>query len=151
MAAKRKRHRAKADVDEANKRSTISHCSNAPVNVVRQSLLSQFYPEVSTLREYLLSKLPDSSRIRRKKVVGAGRRNLKQEHGNIEKTIDEADDRLGLFLDSTLVGVPPHNPQSGHRATRWRSFTSRVDASELELTGTPLGLGHMQSEVRRIE
>lgn len=148
MVSRRKRYRAKTAVDEANKRPILPDSSNAPVNVVRQSLLSRFYPEVLTLREYLLVKLPSNSRIRRKKVLSAGRRGLDQQ---IEGTIDDADGIVGSFLDSTLVGIPHYSPPSEYRATRWHSFTNQADVSELDVTVTPFDLGHSQSEVRFVD
>ncbi|KFY15261.1 hypothetical protein V491_05723 [Pseudogymnoascus sp. VKM F-3775] len=146
MVSRRKRHRAKTLIDEANKRPTDPNSSNAPVNVVQQSLLSQFYPEVLTLREYLLVKLPSNSRVRRKKVLSAGRRGLVHDDRNIPTTVN-ADSILGKFLDSTLVGIPRHTPQGDQRETRWHSFTNQADASELEVTTTLLDLGHSQSEI----
>ncbi|OBT76587.1 hypothetical protein VF21_05363 [Pseudogymnoascus sp. 05NY08] len=131
-------------IDEGNKRPISSYSSHAPVNVVQHSLLSRFYPEVLTLREYLLVKLPSNSRIRRKKVLTAGRRGL-DSHGG-EAAIDDADG-LGPFLDSTLVGIPHHNPQSDQRTNRWNSFTNQADLSGLDATGTPFDLGHSQSEI----
>ncbi|OBT59037.1 hypothetical protein VE04_01035 [Pseudogymnoascus sp. 24MN13] len=144
MAGRRKRHRAKVAIDEANKRPTLPYSSHAPVNVVQQSLLSRFYPEVLTLREYLLVKLPSNSRIRRKKVLTAGRRDRDQ--SDRETAIDDADS-LGPFLDSTLVGIPHHNPQSEQRTTRWNSFTNQADLSGLDATVTSIDLGHSQSEI----
>ncbi|KFZ12762.1 hypothetical protein V501_04058 [Pseudogymnoascus sp. VKM F-4519 (FW-2642)] len=144
MAGRRKRHRAKVAIDEANKRPTLPYSSHAPVNVVQQSLLSRFYPEVLTLREYLLVKLPSNSRIRRKKVLTAGRRDRDQH--DRETAIDDADS-LGPFLDSTLVGIPHHNPQSEQRTTRWNSFTNQADLSGLDATVTSIDLGHSQSEI----
>ncbi|OAF54483.2 hypothetical protein VC83_09002 [Pseudogymnoascus destructans] len=144
MVSGRKRHRAKLAIDKANKRSILSYSSYAPVNVVQQSLLSRFYPEVLTLREYLLVKLPSNSRIRRKKVLTAGRRSLDRRDG--ETAIDDADG-LGPFLDSTLVGIPHQNPQSDQRTTRWNSFTNQADLSGLDTTVTPFDLGHSQSEI----
>ncbi|KFY76636.1 hypothetical protein V499_03767 [Pseudogymnoascus sp. VKM F-103] len=144
MARRRKRHRAKVAIDEANKRPTLPYSSHAPVNVVQQSLLSRFYPEVLTLREYLLVKLPSNSRIRRKKVLTAGRRDRDQ--SDRETAIDDADS-LGPFLDSTLVGIPHHNPQSEQRTTRWNSFTNQADLSGLDATVTSIDLGHSQSEI----
>lgn len=150
MVSRRKRHRAKTLINEANKRPILPYSSNVPVNVVQQSLLSQFYPEVLTLREYLLVKLPSNSRVRRKKVLSVGRRGLVHDDRDIPTTVN-ADGILGSFLDSTLVGIPHHSPQGDQRVARWHSFTNQADASELEETTTLLDLGHSQSEVRLVE
>ncbi|KFY02560.1 hypothetical protein O988_02079 [Pseudogymnoascus sp. VKM F-3808] len=146
MVTRRKRHRAGTVInDEANKPPILSYTSNAPVNVVRQSVLSEFYPEVLTLREYLLAKLPSNSRIRRKKVLSAGRRGFDER--DRDQTAIDADRHLGSFLDSTLVGIPRHNPPSEYRATRWHSFTNQADVSGLDATVTLSDLGHLQSEI----
>ncbi|MCJ1247012.1 hypothetical protein MMC30_004223 [Trapelia coarctata] len=72
-------------------------------------VLCRYYPNVQTLRQYLLSKLPHSSKTRRRKIASlscepkGGRLELRSagdEHS------DESDDsQLATLLDSTLVGV----------------------------------------------
>ncbi|KAI8219574.1 Telomerase reverse transcriptase [Colletotrichum sp. SAR 10_77] len=67
-------------------------------NGVRQSVLLQYYDNVQNLREYLLSRLPSSSRLRRKKIasIGLSRTSLAK-----EALPAEAD--LSKLLDSTLT------------------------------------------------
>ncbi|KAF4829078.1 Telomerase reverse transcriptase [Colletotrichum tropicale] len=67
-------------------------------NAVRQSVLLQYYDNVQNLREYLLSRLPSSSRLRRKKIasIGLSRTSLAK-----EALPAEAD--LSQLLDSTLI------------------------------------------------
>lgn len=45
---------------------------NPKPNPITQTLLSIYYPQTLTLRQYALSKLPKSSRIRRKKISQVG-------------------------------------------------------------------------------
>lgn len=146
MAGKRKRHRPKVEVDEASHRFKPSQSSNTPSNVVRQSLLSQFYPTVLTLREYLLLKLPKDSKIRRKKVTAAGR-DVKQLSGGIEGTSDGGDALLASYLDTTLVGIRHDSLQNDQRATKWNTFSSRTDESELTVGDISFDSRHSQSEV----
>ncbi|KAH9243487.1 hypothetical protein K456DRAFT_1779401, partial [Colletotrichum gloeosporioides 23] len=67
-------------------------------NAVRQSVLLQYYDNAQNLREYLLSRLPSSSRLRRKKIasIGLSRTSLAK-----EALPAEAD--LSKLLDSTLI------------------------------------------------
>ncbi|KAI8298309.1 Telomerase reverse transcriptase [Colletotrichum sp. SAR11_59] len=67
-------------------------------NAVKQSVLLQYYDNVQNLREYLLSRLPSSSRLRRKKIasIGLSRTSLAK-----EALPAEAD--LSKLLDSTLT------------------------------------------------
>ncbi|KAJ0352623.1 hypothetical protein KNSL1_002534 [Colletotrichum chrysophilum] len=67
-------------------------------NAVRQSVLLQYYDNAQNLREYLLSRLPSSSRLRRKKIasIGLSRTSLAK-----EALPAEAD--LSKLLDSTLT------------------------------------------------
>ncbi|KAJ0365723.1 hypothetical protein COL154_004303 [Colletotrichum chrysophilum] len=73
-------------------------------NAVRQSVLLQYYDNAQNLREYLLSRLPSSSRLRRKKIasIGLSRTSLAK-----EALPAEAD--LSKLLDSTLSGGWPRH------------------------------------------
>lgn len=61
------------------------------------SLLRQYYPQVSTLRQYLASQLSKGSKKRRKKVLHYGL--------CVDGTDDPSLEVVGL-LDTTLVGSP---------------------------------------------
>ncbi|OHW95613.1 telomerase reverse transcriptase [Colletotrichum incanum] len=77
--------RKKTKVDQV--KSQIKHC-----------VLQQYYENVQTLREYLLAKLPGSSRLRRKKIASLGKDDIqsrKEDNGLIPE--------LPLLLDTTLI------------------------------------------------
>ncbi len=71
---------------------------------VRLEVLGQYYPRVETLRAYLLTRLPASSRIRRKKLAAVG------------KAADPSavEQLLGSVLDTALVAFGVQ--QDGHGA-----------------------------------
>lgn len=130
MAGKRKRTRHRVEDDQ--KRQRISGNPNGKDPVVKQALLAQFYPQAVSLREYLLSKLPTTSKIRRKKIVNFGRKqNLDNRKNN---------GALSDFLDHTLIGVLKcHEVSPQERVQQWTSFSQRVDTSDTtfaNLSGT---------------
>ncbi|KAJ0289364.1 hypothetical protein COL940_001561 [Colletotrichum noveboracense] len=73
-------------------------------NAVRQSVLLQYYDNAQNLREYLLSRLPSSSRLRRKKIASIG-----LSHTSLAKEALPAEADLSKLLDSTLSGGWPRH------------------------------------------
>lgn len=118
MAGKRRRTRHGIEGDQ--KRQKISGNTNGKDPVVKQALLAQYYPKVFSLREYLLSKLPTTSKIRRKKISKLGRHH---DLGN-----GEHQSSLAQFLDQTLIGVLKDDgvPRE-ERVQQWSSFSQRAD------------------------
>jgi telomerase reverse transcriptase len=120
MAGKRKRNRSGHGNERANKRQKVYGSLNGKDPVVKDALLSQYYPQVFSLREYLISKLPTASKIRRKKILSVGR-----------KSEGEKDQSLAEFLDQTLVGVLSCKDVSPEeRLQQWTSFSQRNDTSD---------------------
>ncbi|KAF9730455.1 telomerase reverse transcriptase [Paraphaeosphaeria minitans] len=107
-----------------------SHAATPPA--IEHPVLSRLYPEVLSLRHYLLSRLPASSRSKNR------RRNLSR-LGIPTRHQDTAprgiDLELADLLDATLVGVVPSpragNPESAARERDGdlESFTQEVAAS----------------------
>ncbi|TVY37815.1 Telomerase reverse transcriptase, partial [Lachnellula subtilissima] len=102
------------------KRQKISKPSpatgNSKEHIIKQTLLSQYYPQVLTLREYLFQRLPKTSKIRRKKILSVGR--------------DPSEEGLSAFLDSTLIGVSVCTQASQkERWQQWTTFSQRADES----------------------
>ncbi|TVY37321.1 Telomerase reverse transcriptase, partial [Lachnellula occidentalis] len=119
MTGKRKRTRHSAS-DNDQKRQKISKPPPASGNskdpTIKQTLLSQYYPQVLTLREYLFQRLPNTSKIRRKKILSVGR--------------NPSEEGLSAFLDSTLVGVSVCTEVSQEeRWHQWTTFSQRADES----------------------
>lgn len=116
---KRKRIRSSHLNEGCIKRQKIRN-SDESDPVIKQAVLAQYYPQVLSLREYLLSKLPETSKIRKKKISSVGKR-----------TDDSEDNRrVSEFLDRTLVGVSKCTDFSSNERWQHRStFTQRADDS----------------------
>jgi telomerase reverse transcriptase len=117
---KRKRNRSGHSYVEGSKRRRVVGASIGGDAVVKQAVLAQYYRQVLSLREYLLAKLPRTSKIRRKKILFIG-----------NKYDDDSDSRsLPNFLDQTLIGVSKCTELSS--TERWQqraTFTQRADDS----------------------
>ena len=140
MAGKRKRTRSGQGSQGDNKRQRISGLSSSSKNsVIKQAVLVQYYPQVLSLREYLLSKLPSTSKIRRKKTVSVGRK---------PRPDGKDDTKFANLLDSTLVGVGKYKDASAEeRLQQWNSFSQRIgndDSNFANLSGVGI---FSQSEV----
>lgn len=113
---------------------------------VHHALLSRLYPNLCTLREYVLAKLPRSSRLRRKKIASVGLPDEKSEDARSCADIEAA---LGRLLDTTIVGFcdnPPAKPDN--RWEQWVSFSQRGDESYVTLSDGSAGAFFSQREVR---
>jgi hypothetical protein len=99
-----KRKRAAHVGDRHRKRSRPASDQSAIATTpgVDHPVLRRLYPEVVTLRHYLLSRLPGTSKNRRRKISQLG---LPNPNGSPAATRGP-DVELGQLLDSTLVGVP---------------------------------------------
>lgn len=113
-------------------------------------LLGRVYPNVQTLRAYLISKLPSSSRLRRKKLTSLGSQNA------IDPSPDnEIKTRLCHLLDTTLVtsGNDGDSFPADERKARWQkwvSFSQNADESHVTLSDGHSSPFYSQSEVRDI-
>ncbi|TAQ91363.1 hypothetical protein B7494_g281 [Chlorociboria aeruginascens] len=136
MTGKRKRKRPGRAVEGDVKRQKIS-ASAIKEPVVKQELLARYYSQVFSLRQYLLSKLPSESKVRRKKITSVGR-----------KHSDGRDGVLAEFLDKTLIGLlPSEETLHEERWKRWNVFTQRGDTST-STVANPSGVGiYSQSEI----
>ena len=136
MAGKRKRSRPSHRVEGDQKRQKISETSSSKDAIVKEALLAQFYPQVLSLRDFLISKLPPSSKVRRKKILSVGK-----------KPDSEADQKLSKVLDQTLVGVSKHKEVSQEeRRQQWTTFSQKADDSVSFANATGVGI-FSQSEV----
>jgi hypothetical protein len=129
---KRKKSDEDASIPE-NLPKFIAH--NVPV---KRDLLACLYPRCVTLREYVLHKLPKSSKIRRRKIQYLGQAG----------TRSELENSLCQLLDTSLVcyaDIEDHTVES--RWSQWLSFSQRADDSNVTLSGTSSEF--CQSEVCR--
>ncbi|KAK9770635.1 putative Telomerase reverse transcriptase [Seiridium cardinale] len=122
------------------------HYSPQPIPVefpgVQHEVLSQYFSEVVTLRTYVLSELPATSRIRRKKIASIG----VQKPEIIE--ISAVEQSVGILLDTVLVGLTEQPKRaSDDRWEQWASFTQKGDESYVTLSDGLAGAAHSQSEI----
>ncbi|KAH8603106.1 hypothetical protein B0O99DRAFT_20989 [Bisporella sp. PMI_857] len=139
MTVKRKRNRHGSGNGGDSKRQRISDQMISKDSVVKQAVLSQYYTQVVSLRRYLLSKLPPTSKLRRKKILSFDKR--KQPDSIVDASFSR-------FLDQTIVGVRTCRDVSfQERSEKWVSFSQRVDTSDSTFTNlTGIGI-YSQSEV----
>jgi telomerase reverse transcriptase len=94
--------------------------------LVRRGLLEQSYARVNTLRDHVLSELPSSSKVRRKKIASLGQHN--------DCSGDEY--HLSQLLDKALICT---NGKAGTsdkvRWEQWQSFSQQNDDSHVTLGG----------------
>lgn len=113
--------------------------------MVQHALLAQYYPEMQTLRQYALTKLPASSRIRRRKITSVG-----QTKSPADKAPTEDEIALGALLDSTIVARRhPAQASDDHRWEQWVSFSQKGDESYVTLSDGLQGSICSQAEVRQ--
>ncbi|KAF6840082.1 telomerase reverse transcriptase [Colletotrichum plurivorum] len=110
---------------------------------VKESLLQQYYDTVQTLREYLLSRLPASSRLRRKKIVSLSLPGLAETH---EKRAGELE--LVRLLDTSLVcSFRQARAEPDSRRESWKSFSQKGDESVVSSSGGLAGATCSQAEI----
>jgi telomerase reverse transcriptase len=92
---------------------------------VRRDLLERHYGRVTSLREYVLSKLPRGSRLRRKKVASISEAD---DAGENEKT-------LSRLLDTSIVCFAHQEADNDDtRWEQWLAFSQREDESYVSLS-----------------
>jgi hypothetical protein len=107
---------------------------------VQKDLLLPHYPLVRTLRQHVLASLPDSSKIRRKKIAALG--------SGIGASEIEA--QLADLLDTALVGCNQPAPRSESEESTWRqwlSFSQKGDESYVTISNGIASSIDQQSEV----
>ncbi|KAI0418047.1 hypothetical protein F5X98DRAFT_126411 [Xylaria grammica] len=111
------------------------------VSGLQHPVLCQYYPNVQSLREYIITKLPPSSRIRRRKVsaIGLATEFLHTPLSGVERS-------LGFLLDTTFIGHSnPTVEEDGHRMDEWKNFSQRVDESYVTLSNGVTGFVESQT------
>ncbi|KAI0482976.1 hypothetical protein GGR56DRAFT_218160 [Xylariaceae sp. FL0804] len=96
----------------------------------QHAVLNQYYSRVLTLRDYVVSSLPPSSRIRRKKIaaVGTGARRPSVSSPDVARS-------LGALLDTTLIGVPAlARGRDDAGLDAWKDFSQKQRGDESTVT-----------------
>jgi hypothetical protein len=109
---------------------------------VQHPVLSQYYPQVQSLREYIVAKLPSSSRIRRKRISAVGIASKSP-----DTFPSDAERSLGVVLDTTLIGLSKPLTGGEDRIEAWKSFSQRGDESCVTLSNGVAGFAESQSLV----
>lgn len=129
-----------------------------PPDVVKHALLSQYYPIILTLRQYVLASLPTSSKIRRRKVSAVGKadqaaaEDTRPGPQEPEEDLDNASASLARLLDTTLVATHVYPTAFGEaqpdgRFQRWHEYSQKGDDSSVTLSGGVANAVHCQTEV----
>ena len=125
------------------------HCPSdiavAATATAQHAVLNQLYPRVCSLRGYILSRLPPTSRIRRRKVAAVGRA-----EGSPAPAISEVERSLAALLDDALVGVsaePVCDAPADNRWEHWTTFSQKGDESYVTLSDGIAGSKFSQTEV----
>ena len=125
MGPKRQAHGRTDDLASV-KRPRHEHNERTPQKAIGHPILTQYYPTVLTLREYVLSRLPSTSRIRRKKIFRIGRG---------PSPLSETETRVSHLLDTTLVGAPEISKEQLDE--RWKervTYSQMNEESEVTLS-----------------
>ncbi|KAK7738484.1 Telomerase reverse transcriptase [Cytospora paraplurivora] len=122
-------------------------------DVVKHALLPQYYPKIRTLRQYVLDKLPPTSKVRRRKIAAVGNAQpdaVRAAQGPKEDS-EKFRNVLAELLDATLVctHVLPQEEekaQSDSLLQQWMDYSQRGDESHVTLSGGIASAIHFQSE-----
>ncbi|KAH7072960.1 hypothetical protein BKA63DRAFT_54667 [Paraphoma chrysanthemicola] len=139
MKRKRDSHASGAPHKKARRADPVGQSANATPTSTDHPVLRRLYPEVWTLRHYLLSQLPRSSKNRRRRLCQLG---LTPPAGDGEPTSD-IDRELGQLLDSTLIGCSsdassgPAAQTEEDREREIKSFTQQRSQSTSGATYEP--------------
>jgi telomerase reverse transcriptase len=111
--------------------------------ITTHPVISLYYRQVLTLRQYLLRQLPASSKLRRRRIASL----RPSSPPSIPECGDDTASPLADLLDSTLVGVLKESSVKvdSDRQRDYRAFTQSQSRSILDSTDT--GPTSPQSEV----
>lgn len=112
--------------------------------MIKDSLLPKFYHEVLSLREYMLAKLPTTSKTRRKRILEARELQIAAEDSSIEHFVECFSD----FLDNTLIGLELRNEGSSKLSRQqWIAFSQQLGSTSSTVASGAVQDGPSQCEV----
>lgn len=134
---KRKR-KSRSTRDSKRPRIDNDCCAQHPI----VPLLEQYYQEVHSLRTYLISRLPKSSKKRRRRLLHCGLQPVHDDSVIVEQSVVE-------LLDSILVGASKHVSvqELDHVNQDISVFTQQVSGTDISVSPSAGQLRH--SEVRK--
>lgn len=102
---------------------------------VQSPVINSYYPRVTTLRQYLVSKLPSTSKKKRRRIALLGLESRKNERDFSGSGPESVSKEIAELLDGTLVGA-----ESGIDTTEDRGFrASQFQAYTQELADSAVG------------
>lgn len=117
--------------------------SRADQNDYRHPVISLYYPQVLTLRQYLLQQLPLTSKSRRRRILSlkapVAQPVAADKSDGDHRQHEEPAQIIANLLDTTLVGVPKEPLPTGDQIYRqdFVTFTQSQDRSQCTDTGPP--------------
>ncbi|KAL8713551.1 MAG: hypothetical protein Q9220_002413 [cf. Caloplaca sp. 1 TL-2023] len=132
MTGKRKRHRPHRS-DVVSHKRVKRDTQVIEQNTTRHPTLSLYYPHILTLRAYLLSKLPKSSKTRRRRI--AALKDTSHSTTNFQACLVAPSDinaHLAKLLDRTLICIRPHENvfKLQSRDQDFQTFSQRVEGQD---------------------
>lgn len=146
MGKRKRSRRGELENDEPAKACGSSTRADS---IVQHLVLEQYYPNVMSLRDYLICKLPKTSKARRKKLASAGTTKKGE-----SKEKEDGTNLLGRLLDQTLIGIPKDTDSVDNgRMQILRTFSQRsTQKSSHDDSAQDLAAGlpsYCQNEVRQ--
>lgn len=120
-----------------------SSLSRAHAEEHAHPVISLYYPQVVTLRQYLLRQIPLSSRARRRRIAS-----IRDDQPPVRISNDgRSGAQLAKLLDTTLVGILTESPPTCNEERRQELAAFTQSQSRSELTSTDTGPPCAQAEV----
>lgn len=136
MAGKRKRHRPHK-LDEGSRKRVCDDTNKPTPIAASHPTLSLYYPQILTLRNYVLSRLPASSKSRRRKVASietqVSARSTVVDCVRPSQGSDYDDEtNLAKLLDRTLVCLTPHGSRLAWKTREkdFQAFSQKHDGAD---------------------
>jgi telomerase reverse transcriptase len=149
MSKKRKRPGKERAVEfQSSSRKAKTQSSSPSDARVQHRVLSQYYRSVTTLRHYLLEQIPTTSKQRRRRIAGLGKKHDQVAVKNGSRVsiptadgqhhVDDENSQLVQLLDSTLIGVRNKisTTLAQERQRQFLAFTQSEERSLLVYTDT---------------
>ncbi|BCR95156.1 telomerase reverse transcriptase [Aspergillus luchuensis] len=105
-------------------------------------VISLYYSQVLTLRQYLLRQIPLSSKSRRRRIVS-----IRHEQAPVETNDDGGSGQLASFLDTTLIGILTDSHPTCNEKRRQELAAFTQSQSRSEQTSTDTGPACAQAEL----
>ncbi|KAL4996032.1 hypothetical protein BDV10DRAFT_187519 [Aspergillus recurvatus] len=125
------------------RRSSTNGNQGADAAEICHPVISLYYRQVVTLRQYILQRIPRSSRARRRRIAAVGGDDAAKD---CPASAPKREKDLADLLDTTLVGIPKELPPT-HSEERRREFIAFTQAQLTTQAGTDTGSVSLQSEI----